>query len=334
MDDWFFSFVIFVIAFFLYFHVQNQYKTSDILEIYEYDYTDNKSIQDTCALKQPVLFHMPDHGIVANEIPSIMSTLFIKDIREYYKPDTTVVEPIVLKTSSGIGLLSSDTRSSYFSQNNIIQSENSEKFETLDKKLQPFLNAKTYYDVLFGSRKAYTPLTYHMYSHRFFVVEGNTPNCGIRIKMCPWKNTPRLNQHKDYENFEFWSNMNLFRGDEEKFKVLDFVVNPGYILYVPPYWWYSFQFLDQSSCVTSISYSTAINVLANAKEHALYMYNQPNLQSNIMREIIPEINDVTTNDTPDEHLEDPLPEVDEHETPPEENQDVSLQLIEDLKKSQ
>ena len=344
MDDWFFSFVIFVIAFFLYFHIQNQYKTSDVLEIYEYDYVDSKSLQDTCGLKQPVLFHMPDHGITTKELPAITTSVFVKDIREYYQQDTATVEPIILKTTSATGLLSSDTRSSYFSQNNVIQTENTDKFEQLDQKLQPFLNVKTYYDVMFGSRKAYTPMTYHMYSQRFFVVEGETSNCGIRIKMCPWKNTPRLHQRKDYENFEFWSTMNMFRGDEDKFKILDFVVNPGYILYIPPYWWYSFQFLDVSTYVTSVSYSTAINTLANTKEYALHLYHQPNLQSKIMQEVIPDIEDEEedTNDPSDHDLDDPDPvgkldstkpieTVGETETNKQENQDVSLQLIEELK---
>ena len=335
MDDWFLSFVIFVIAFFLYFHVQNQYKTSDVLEIYEYDYIDNKSLQDTCGLKQPVLFHMPEHGITTKEIPSITTNVFVKDIREYYKTYTVSVEPIVLKTSSAIGLLSSDTRSSYFSHNNSIQTENTEKFEFLDQKLQPYLNAKTYYDVLFGSRKAYTPLTYHMYSHRFFVVEGDTPNCGIRIKMCPWKNTPRLHQQKDYENFDFWSATNMFRGDEEQFKILDFVVNPGYILYIPPYWWYSFQFLDVSTCVSSVSYSTVINSLANTKEYALHLYHQPNLQSSIIEEVIPEIKEESDN-LQDNNLEDSTTvetpaALDTNDVAKDENEDVSLQLIEELK---
>ena len=319
----------------MYFHVQNQYKTSDVLEIYEYDYIDNKSLQDTCGLKQPVLFHMPEHGITTKEIPYITTNVFVKDIREYYKTYTVSVEPIVLKTSSAIGLLSSDTRSSYFSHNNSIQTENTEKFEFLDQKLQPYLNAKTYYDVLFGSRKAYTPLTYHMYSHRFFVVEGDTPNCGIRIKMCPWKNTPRLHQRKDYENFDFWSATNMFRGDEEQFKILDFVVNPGYILYIPPYWWYSFQFLDVSTCVSSVSYSTVINSLANTKEYALHLYHQPNLQSSIIEEVIPEIKEESDN-LQDNNLEDSTTvetpaALDTNDVAKDENEDVSLQLIEELK---
>jgi len=340
-DNWFISFVIFVIAFFLYFHIQNQYKTSDNLEIYEYDYVDPKSLQDTCALKQPVLFHMPEHGITTKELPAITTSVFVKDIREYYQPDYTTVEPIILKTTSATGLLSSDTRSSYFSQNNVIQPENSDKFELLDQILQPFLNVKTYYDVIFGSRKAYTPMTYHMYSHRFFVVEGDTSNCGIRIKMCPWKNTPRLHQRKDYENFEFWSTMNMFRGDEDKLKILDFVVNPGYILYIPPYWWYSFQFLDVSTCVTSVSYSTAINALANTKEYALHLYHQPNLQSRIIEEIIPNVKEPDSGNDLDvsksaETIDTTetigtVGKTEQTEQTEQQNQDVSLQLIEELK---
>ena len=39
-------FIIFVIIFFIYFHVINQYKTSEDLEIYEMDYIDNDNLVD------------------------------------------------------------------------------------------------------------------------------------------------------------------------------------------------------------------------------------------------------------------------------------------------
>lgn len=357
MDDWFISFVVFVVAFVLYFHVQNQYKTSDILEIYETDYTNHKTLQDTCSLKQPVLFSYPQPGITLDEIESVSNYVYIKDIREFYQPDTSFVEPIVLHTTSGLGLLSTDTRSSYFSEHNPIQIEHNEKITDLDHAFKPFLTVQTEVDVLFGSRKAYTPMTYHNKSQRFFVVQGNTANCGIRIKMCPWKNTAKLNTRKNYEHMQHWSTLNMFRGEDHSLKILDFVVNPGYVLFIPPYWWYSFQYLDKTSCVTSITYSTAVNLLANAKEYALHMYRQPNLSSQVWNHFVPDLSNVSNSDS--NHPNDPPPndldtsEVksnngqyvhdsvkveqslldDEKEKEKEPNQEVSLQLIEELKSS-
>ena len=73
MDDWFISFVLVVIAILLYFHIQNQYKTSEDLEIYETYFESNKNIQNTCSLKQPVLFSFDIHGF------HLIDTVFIKN---------------------------------------------------------------------------------------------------------------------------------------------------------------------------------------------------------------------------------------------------------------
>lgn len=340
MDDWFISFVLFVIAILLYFHVQNQYKTSEDLEIYETDFESNKNIQNTCSLKQPVLFSFDINGFQLDDIHSLVSHMHIKDTREYYQPDTSFVEPIVLKPSSGLHLLETDTRSSYFSCSTI-SNESHDKITLINSSLQPPFTIQTYLDLLVGSRKGYTPMTYHTYSQRYFIVNGKDANSGIRVKMCPWKNTAKLNARKDYEHFEFWSTMNMFRGDDEHFKILDFVVNPGYVLFIPSYWWYSIQFLDHSSCVTSFTYMTAVNSVANVKEFGLHLYHQPDLKQQLLQFVIPEMKD-NAEPIEEQHVIDEVSSNDHLETsetnetspiedPPEKNQDVSLQLISELK---
>ena len=350
MDHWFLSFLFFVIALILYFHIQNQYKTSEDLEIYETDYVSNEKLQETCSLKQPVLFSLVVSGLTTDHLSQVATQLYIKDIREYYQPDTSSVEPIALKTSSAIGLLSTDTRSTYFSEHNELTFDlgnQEDMINDLHSLLQPKYTVQTHVDVLIGSRKAYTPMTYHPYSQRFLLVHGKDINCGIRVKMCPWKNTARLHVRKDYEHNEFWSTMNMYRGDEDKFRILDFVVNPGYVLFIPSYWWYSIQFLDTSTCVTAITYTTAINWLANIKSTALYFYHQPNLKQKIVDEIIPSLLDTEEEkekdktkelketlgrmeDKPSEKEEDSTDSPDNDSHTPEQNQDISLQLISEL----
>jgi hypothetical protein len=48
--------VVFSIVFLSYFHIINQYQTSEDSEIYEMDYKDNANLQETCNIKQPVIF--------------------------------------------------------------------------------------------------------------------------------------------------------------------------------------------------------------------------------------------------------------------------------------
>ena len=340
MDDWFISFLLFVLSFLVYYHVQKQYKTSEDLEIYETDYVSRKELQPTLELKQPVLFSFPTPGISHNDIKDLKTLLCIRDIREFYQPDTASVDPILLPMESGRGLLHSDTKHLYFSDCNqdlVDEPLVSYKCSQFDDVLQPPFCSVTKHDVLFGSRKAYTPMTYHTYSQRFLLVQGDSAHCGIRIKMAPWKNTPHLHCRKDYGRFERWSIKNMFRGDEDQFKLLDFVVNPGYVLYVPPYWWYTMQFLDESTCVTSVTYSTVINVLSNAKEYALFYYHQRDLYDQMYSQMVPDVvvPNVTTpleQDTAGDHTDADI-DVAADDSPPE-SQDVSLELIEDLKPSE
>ena len=208
MDDWFISFLLFVLSFLVYYHVQKQYKTSEDLEIYETDYVSRKELQPTLELKQPVLFSFPTPGISHNDIKDLKTILCIRDIREFYQPDTASVDPILLPMESGRGLLHSDTKHLYFSDCNqylVDEPLVSYKCSQLDDVLQPPFCSVTKHDVLFGSRKAYTPMTYHTYSQRFLLVQGDSAHCGIRIKMAPWKNTPHLHCRKDYGRFERWS---------------------------------------------------------------------------------------------------------------------------------
>jgi len=268
MDDWFVSFLLSILLVLLYFHVQAQYKTSENLEIYETEFVSKKLLQDTCLLLQPMIFTLPIKGLCLEDIEKVDEIYHVRDVRDFYKNTFLTIEPISLKTSSVMGLLKTDTNSSYFSDMN----HDLDMKETVDAfhvYLQPNLTMHTSFDVLFGSRKTQTPLRYHIGSQRFLAAEGN----GIRVVMVPWKKTQHLHARKDYQQMEFWSDVNI---EHISIKKLDFVVLPGHVLFIPPYWWYSIQFLDTTSCVTSITYFTYVNGIAHVKDYVQYYSQQVN----------------------------------------------------------
>jgi hypothetical protein len=262
---WVFSFIFVVVAF-LYFHVQHQYKTSDVLEIYEIDYVSNMKLQEICELKQPVLFHLP-----VFESAPILSFQNIKDIRDYYRhPIPISVESLQLSSSSAQGLLDTDTKGVFFSDRNQVDSLGVE----IDMSLKPSFTVNKKYDILFGSRKSNTPFMFHTESRRFLSVsqkEGST--AGIRVKMIPWKFKSQFEPVQyDYEHYEWWSPLQ----EKEVPPCIDFLVKPGYTLFVPAYWWYSIQFTDVHCQVYSATYSTPANLLANSRHLALYLLQQQN----------------------------------------------------------
>ena len=67
----------------------------------------------------------------------------------------------------------------------------------------------------------------------------------VKIKLSPPKSSKYLHQIKDYDNFEFRSPINVWNIQEEykidfdKIKCMEITLEPGKILFIPAYWWYS-----------------------------------------------------------------------------------------------
>ena len=90
---------------------------------------------------------------------------------------------------------------------------------------------------------------------------------------------------KDYDNYLFYSPINIWDIQKkyahitDKVQILEFDIYPGNIIYIPPHWWYSTQFIyeDDTPCLcSSITYITAMNALSNAKNYFLYFIQQSN----------------------------------------------------------
>ena len=73
-----------------------------------------------------------------------------------------------------------------------------------------------------------------------------------------------------------------YLSDHEKVNSLDFEVNEGFMLYLPPYWWYSIIYLDDpSTFVCKTTYSTLMNCISNLPDLALYVLQQQNITKKI-----------------------------------------------------
>jgi hypothetical protein len=286
----FFSVLIFLLILCFYIHLQYQYKTSDDLEIYELDYTTNKQLQEICHLKQPVLFQM-DHFKDVESFFNVISLsnnsdddVNVKDIRDYYKSKVTSVDAISLSFPSAYGLMETDTKGYFFSENNSdYVRELHRDFSKIDDYLaSPWIIHK-HYDLLFGSKNAHTPLRYHTETGRFLIVSSSASQEEkyIRVKMIPWKNRKMLGieTNKDYENYEFWSPVDIWNHPNNSLKCLEFDIKEGYTLYIPPYWHYSIQFVNPTISVASFTYSTGMNIVSNLSNIGLYFLQQDNIKN-------------------------------------------------------
>jgi hypothetical protein len=90
---------------------------------------------------------------------------------------------------------------------------------------------------------------------------------------------------KDYDAYEFRSPINVWnpadehKSEMDKLRFLDFEVHAGYVLSVPPYWWYSIRFLgEKPSYLSSITYHSLMNLVAHIPEIGLYYLQNQNIQ--------------------------------------------------------
>lgn len=299
---------IFLFVLFLYVHIIHQLKRSEDLEIYEMDYSTNANLQEVCDLKQPVLFDYqsinPEYfdNMNYDSIKNITSTndIKVKEANDYWI-ETNQIDYVLLPIQSIINLTNSDTHSNYFTENNdefVSESGLSNHFHTNDSFLKPTMTAITKYDINMGSKGVCTPLRYHTNYRQFMVVNSGK----IKVKMTPWKSKKYLYPIKDYENYEFRSPVNVWKTQQkylhemDKMRFLEFEVNAGYLLYVPPYWWYSISYSsDVDTLVTGITYNSIINCVVNLPHWGLYYLQQHNIKPKISKTLPAVISSVDNN---------------------------------------
>ena len=282
MDFWT-NIIIFLVILFFYMHLQHQYKKSEDLEIYEMDYLSNTNLQEIVDMKQPVFFSLENTDSLFSKLhPALKEEVIVKDVRDYSNSnsDSDSIDGIALSFSSAYGLMNSDPKSTFFSEKNdafLSDSEFIKTFASFSKKIGTGWSVHTAYDLLFGSPNVELPWKFHTASQRFLVT---SPGEGVRIKMTPWKSRKYLDVIYDTENNDLWARDSTSSGE---IKLLDFELKPGFVLYIPPYWFYRIQFSHTStstdanskiSFLASFTYATPMNILANIQQ-----YVQPLLQS-------------------------------------------------------
>jgi len=285
---------IFLIILFLYIHIVDQYKRNDDLDILEMDYENNVELQKVCNMRQPFVFEFKMvcddffHKLCFDTLLQFKNNeLKLKDRKEYFKENPDSIDHIMLAANSCYKVIEIDSKAHYYTENNeeFVQETGLQKyFKEVDPYLKPNMTVQTYYDILFGSKKCYTPYRYHN-NYRYFlcVTSGR-----INVKICTYKSRKHLYPIDDYENYEFRSCVDPWRRQEkhkkefDKLDFLEFDVHEGFMLYIPPYWWYSIRFDTVDTFVTSMTYNTPMNIISNIKPLSMYFLQQMNIHKKIL----------------------------------------------------
>ncbi len=279
---------------FFYLHIQFHLKTSDDLEIYEVEQASKDKIEEICDLRQPVLMNFSTEECY--KIINTINQTFLLDNYPAFEvkirstadsADSDICVPLQLHTA--LKLFAEDTRAEYYSEGNIDFLQETGAIKNMsynDEYLRPHLVSNCYYDVLFGSARFETPLRYDLnYRNYYAVTQGS-----VRVKLSPPKSSKYLYVMSDYENLEFkspvnaWNPQSKYKCDFDKIKCLEISLTPGKLLYIPAYWWYTFQF-EANSCVACFKYRTYMNNIAISPHIFMYALQNQNVERKIAKQI-------------------------------------------------
>jgi hypothetical protein len=282
---------IFLIILTLYFHIVYHLKKSNDLDIYETIYTTKQQLDNICKLRQPIIFDYYDFP--SCEWESLFSSFPNKEINV---KNCESRETIPLKISDSFELFK---KASYYSCNNQSFLEDTHILSFMKKienNFKPLFTGISSYDLLLGANKSYTPLQYEInYRNYFLVTDGS-----IKIRFAPPNSEKYLEPSIDYETLEAISPFHVWLNDNgtndngtndngtndngtndnkklKNIKFIDIIVPKGKMIHIPPYWWYSIQFLENAS-VISFKYRTYMNILTILPQIILQILQLQNMK--------------------------------------------------------
>ena len=287
---------VFCVILFFYLHIQFQLKTSSDLELFEIYETTKEGIEEICNMRQPTVFNHVDDQLVNAVIKKINMDVLSERYSQYSvqvreeaddrggNSDEYAALPLAAATQ----LMLSNNGSSaagnkcFFSENNRdFLSETGVMKNISDRMLRPSLCSQANHDVLFGTEGCTTPLRFDTNYRNYYLCTKGI----VYIKLVPPKYTKRLDAIYDYDLFEFRSPHNLWTGQSGAkldVKSLEIALTPGKILFIPAYWWHSFQF-GPSTSVVSFKYRTYMNAVATLPHSILYFLQQHNIRKKFVK---------------------------------------------------
>lgn len=289
----FINILVFCIILFFYLHVYFHIKTSNDLEIYEIEQPSKEKLEEICDLRQPVVFDYSNERLLelCNN-KNILDTYGAFDIKiRNVLQDTTDDEELymLLPFTNALTVISEDKDTKYLIENNNDFLEETGLVKVLkynDAFIRPYLVANCSYDYMTASLNTRTPFRYDVcYRHYILVTEGS-----ITVKLAPPKSSKYLYQITDYENFEFrslinpWDVQKQYKADFDKIKCLDVNVTTGKMIYIPAYWWHSFQFSENTS-VCCFKYKTYMNTVAILPKIIMSVLQRHNVKRKTVKQL-------------------------------------------------
>jgi hypothetical protein len=267
-------------------------KTSNDLEVYTIERPSKNKLEEICDLRQPVVFEFSNERLLEScNLASLDDNYGAFDIKlrdtQQKDENSELYLPFLLKEA--LKVFQDDKNAKYITENNgdfLEETAAIKNFRYNDSFLRPPMISKCTYDFWSGSIGAQTPLRYNLEYRTFIYLTSGK----AKLKLIPPHSSRYLNVEKDYDNFEFrsvinpWNVQQHYKADFDKVKVLDIEVTPGYIIFIPAYWWYSIEYEELSSiCV--FKYRTYMSTLSTLPQILMSYLQKQNIKREIAKKL-------------------------------------------------
>jgi len=278
--------IVFCVILFFYLHIQYQFKCNSDLELFEIYETTKDNMEEICNMRQPTVFTQVDEHLMNTLVGQInkewLETKYAKYSVQVREMNSNEYASLPLNASLRLMNKGDVSQHYFYSENNQeFLSETGFAKKISDRVLRPYLCSRSMHDIMFGSQGSSTPLRYSIYFRNYYVCTKGI----VYVKLIPPKYAKKLDTIYDYDLFEFRSPHHMWN---DKFgttahhsipdvKSLEIALSPGKLLYIPAYWWYSFQYGEDATLV-NFSYQTYMNRISNSHHSFMYFLQQNNIR--------------------------------------------------------
>lgn len=269
------SILIFCIVLLLYLHVVYYLKVNNTLEVFHVnDYT-KENVNRLCQLKQPFTFNYMNQPLLQSLNFGTLENQYNKLFIQLRKKTEDLFLPVPIER--GLQLFENDISNNYYSENNevFLKTANLLQHYKQDNVLQPTLMSNHKFDVILGNSGSNTKTKYNLYYRNFFYVTDGS----CKLRLLPPNISGKLNVNKNYELFEYNCKENVF-DPTFKQQYVDVELKKGEIIFIPTYWFYSFQFKEKT-IISSFHYSTYLSNLSIVPDVCKHILQKQNINLHI-----------------------------------------------------
>ena len=283
--------VTFLVVLFIYIHIQFQLSHSSERETYVLDIPVTIPIEEIFELKQPVIMHLYEQGVLSLLSKNILCEDLPKfDMSVYDNTRELTHAHILSSTKATKDLFYNDKESKYYTErnhgfiNNLAPNSPFKDIIYRHRLLEPPLCSRKTYDIMFGSNNAVTSTQYSiMYRNIFTVTKGK-----LHVKMM---HPDIAQEHKifvkpNYTDMSFFTEEKVDLWGDKYHETIELQVKEGDTLSIPPYWLYSFRYEDETFVVCSQfnSYMTEIATFQHTSLYWITKFTRPSRAVHIQKQ--------------------------------------------------